>query len=408
MVLLRLFVFAALLFHTSSIYGQAEQNITFQHEGKTVYGTFAIPAGTGKFPMIIIAPGSGPNDRNGTATMTGGNAQCLYPGLYNKTLRPYKELSEALVKAGYAVLRYDKIEYTYSSNLGTITFKKLWLPVESAIGYVKTRSDVDTGRIILIGHSEGSSLIPYIARGKNIRALISLAGPRMPFDSIYAYQVKHITKKCGGDTNAANSQAAQILDYFNMVRNKGWDASTPAAFGVPASVWYDYFAVTDSVSDYYKRADKPTLFVGFGDDFNVPPSEIDRFQKEIKAADFYRIGGLNHFMTTSTSPNVSKEVTDTVIYWLKANGLSAIQNHDKPGAAWNIYPNPFMAELNIDCANQLTKPTVMRIMDSLGKVLWEQTISPYQKINTAFLKPGVYSVEINNGENSSVVKVVKH
>jgi hypothetical protein len=80
-----------------------------------------------------------------------------------KTLRPYKQLSEALVDSGFAVLRYDKLEYTYTpAQLGTITFHKLWLPVESAINYVKTRTDVDTNCITLLGHSEGSLLIPIL------------------------------------------------------------------------------------------------------------------------------------------------------------------------------------------------------------------------------------------------------
>src|SRR6478752_8335062 len=146
-------------------YSQQTYNVNFTHDGKIVNGTFTKPNGPGVFPTIIINPGSGANDRNGTIQMAGANVSCLYPALLNTTLRPYQDLSNALVAAGYAVLRYDKLEYTYSAaSLGAITFHKLWLPVESAINYVKTRPDVDVNKIVLIGHSEGSSLIPYIAK----------------------------------------------------------------------------------------------------------------------------------------------------------------------------------------------------------------------------------------------------
>src|SRR5690606_29101624 len=105
-------------------------------------------------------PGTGANDRNGTIPMQGGNIACLYPGLVGQTLTPYKDLSEALSDSGYAVLTYDKVEYTYP-NPSPITFRKLWLPVESAIQYLKTRADIAPG-VILMGHSEGGTLIPYL------------------------------------------------------------------------------------------------------------------------------------------------------------------------------------------------------------------------------------------------------
>ena len=84
---------------------QHSEIITFVHDGKTVHGTFTRPEGTGKFSTIIINPGSGAVDRDGTLPLTDGNSACLFPALYGDTLRVYKELSNALVDSGYAVLR---------------------------------------------------------------------------------------------------------------------------------------------------------------------------------------------------------------------------------------------------------------------------------------------------------------
>ncbi|HXR80520.1 MAG TPA: hypothetical protein VN763_06360, partial [Saprospiraceae bacterium] len=96
----------------NAVQSQQSYPITFTHDGKTVNGTFTTPDGPGKFPTIIINPGSGPNDRDGTLLLEGGNVECLYPELNGETLKPYKELAAALVDSGFAVLRYDKLEFT--------------------------------------------------------------------------------------------------------------------------------------------------------------------------------------------------------------------------------------------------------------------------------------------------------
>src|SRR4030095_1940953 len=221
---------------------QQSYNITFTHDSLTVFGTFTVPSGMGRFPTIIIGPGSGPIDRDGTIQFFDGNSACIYPGLFGETIKMYKELSDALVDSGYAVLRYDKLEYTYAfENLGAITFHKIWLPVESAIDYVKTRADVDTNNIILIGHSEGSTLIPFIAKNRNdVKALISLAGARTPFDSLVAWQyaqLYQLLEPCGAslsDSIYLANLAEQTLAYFHIIRTNRTQ-STPDYAGAPAA-----------------------------------------------------------------------------------------------------------------------------------------------------------------------------
>lgn len=117
-----------------SVLGIAQTNIPvqFMHVDRNVRGVLSLPAQAGPYATVIIVPGSGPNDRDGTLLLAGGYAPCLYPQLVGQTLKPYKALGDALVAAGYAVLRYDKLEFTYANNLGVISFEKLWLPVRSA------------------------------------------------------------------------------------------------------------------------------------------------------------------------------------------------------------------------------------------------------------------------------------
>jgi dienelactone hydrolase len=411
----KLVLLVCLLLLINESKAQQSYNISFQHDGKTVHATFATPAGNGPFATIIITPGSGPNDRDGTIPMLGANVVCLYPGLLNDTLRPYKELSDALVDSGYAVLRYDKLEYSYPTTLGTITFHKLWLPVESAINYVKTRNDVDTNQIILIGHSEGSSLIPYIAKGRNdIKALISIAGARTPFDSILAYQLINIAQTCGGDVPTAQAQAAQILSYYTTLRTNTWNGSTPPLFGVPASVWYDYVRATDSVAINYNIDNLPTLFLGMGLDINVPPAELVRFQNEVTITnDFWSVPGLIHYMTPNNVPHVSEALTDTVVYWLRQHHITtAVQGTRLETAPISISPNPFTNSVFINLEKKHAGYVAIRVWNALGAPVYvkqemKTAGKSFMQLDLKEVPAGIYFVELTFDGATATKRIVK-
>jgi hypothetical protein len=406
----RLLFISTLFFVTQNILAQQSHEITFMHEGKIVFGTFTIPEGSGTFPTIIINPGSGANDRDGTLPMVGPNIECLYPGLLNSTLRPYKELGDALVAAGFAVLRYDKLEFTYPTTLGTITFEKLWLPVESAIAYVKTRTDVDTSRIILIGHSEGSSLIPFIAKDRSdIKALISIAGARTPFDSILAYQIVNITRTCNGDTMVAKIQANQILAYFAAIRSNTWNSNTPPLFGVPASEWYEYVLATDPVALHYNQNNLPTLFIGLELDINVPPSELVRFQEEVTITnDFWSIPGLNHYMTPNDDPHISTTLTDTLIFWLTECLTTGTSDRHPDKTGLQVYPNPFRSTVSINSVHQEFLDVDLHVINAIGQHVFQlKGFDMSKEIDLSFLEKGIYFLKISRDGMYVTERIVK-
>lgn len=389
------FFFSAL----PGLQSQISEDITFEHAGKTVHATFQSPDSPGPHPVVIITPGSGPNDRHGTIVMTGPNIECLYPDLLNDTLTPYKDLAVALVDAGYAVLRYDKLEYTYPTSLGEITFHKLWLVVDSAIDYVKSRADVDSSAIILLGHSEGSTLIPFIAKDRaDIKALISLAGARTPFDTILADQIVDFSRRCDGDTAMAKFQAYQILAYFDMVRKQNWNAGTPPLFGVSPAVWYDYFQATDPVAQFYNDANVPTLFIGLALDINVPPAELDHFANEVTITDdFWLIPDLIHYMTPNDNPHVSATLTDTIIYWLQEIMSTGTSPDITSPRTFNVFPNPFDSILHIDLLDQRLIGGTLNIYSSNGENVFSQKINAVQFSipEVRRLTPGTYIAEIS-------------
>lgn len=384
----------ALLFVSSWALAQTQIPAQFNHVDRLVRGTLSLPSGSGPFPAVVIVPGSGANDRDGTLTLAGGYAPCLYPQLVGQTLRPYRDLGNALVEAGFAVLRYDKLEFSYPTNLGAITFDKLWLPANSALNWLKGRNEIDTNRLILLGHSEGSSLIPWLALQRtDVSAVISLAGARTPFDSVLARQLVDFAQQCGGNVNQAQTEATQILSYFNLVRQAPPPPTTPPLFGVPAAVWRTYTQVTDSVAQRYNAAAKPTLFVGLGADLNVPPAELARFQSEVNITNqFWLLPGINHYLSTNSQAAFVPVVADTIVHWLRQQGLASL-NPLATKDSWKMYPNPAVDEVTLNAPAALLQAMPWKLLDMQGRVVkqgyWEAGATEF-KLSLNDVTPGLY------------------
>ncbi len=325
--LIRQFVFLSflvfnLVFPLRS-WSYSEQTLSFTHNGKKLEAVLYLPEGNGPFPVIVFHPGSGAMDKDGTISLSGGTAPCLYPGLIGQVIRPYQDLRRAMAQAGFAMLTYSKMEYSYPNP--PLDFESLFLPSESLLQWASQHPKLDPNQIILMGHSEGSSLIPYIKKRNPllaIRAMISIAGPRRPLDSVLADQLVRFARQCGTDTILAKSQADQVLQYGMKIRQGQWNSGTPPLFGLPASTWEKYFQVVDSVSEHYRKANIPLLFLGLEEDVNVPVEEAERFRREIPEADHYRLPGLNHLMTPAHIAQVSPRLTDTLAHWLRSQNLS--------------------------------------------------------------------------------------
>ncbi|MES2560056.1 MAG: alpha/beta hydrolase [Bacteroidota bacterium] len=383
-------------------FAQISEEVTFTHEGYTIYGTFTKPANSGKYPVIVICPGSGANDRNGTLVMLGATIQCMYPNIYGDTLRTYKDLATGLTAKGFAVLRYDKIEYTHS-NFGAVTFKKLWLPFMSGVDYVKTRNDVDVSRIILAGHSEGGMLIPYAARLRNdISALINIAGARTPFDSLLAYQYRAFPRKCGQDTTQTDNIASQVLSYFALIRSGNWNVSTPPFAGVPAAVWAQYTHIGDSVVINYNLAAKPTLFLGLGRDNNVPiATEYNRFEQEITTpANFVKFPDLIHYMNAYNEEHASVALVDTIVYWLYAKGLAGIEESSATKAKLGVHYGEHEIVLSTD-KDELVSAV---ILDVTGRELM-QVKGTEIVLQRSLFTSGMYVVVARGKQNSYATKI---
>ncbi|MGY6650480.1 alpha/beta hydrolase family protein [Wenyingzhuangia sp. IMCC45574] len=144
-------------------YPYYEEEVLFENKsaGVSIAGTLTLPSKKGKFPVVILISGSGPQDRN--ESLMGH--------------KPFLVLADHLTKQGIAVLRYDDRGVGKSTgNFEAATTEDFSKDVLSAISYLKTRKNIDSKKIGLIGHSEGGIIAPLAANNsKDVAFIVLLA-----------------------------------------------------------------------------------------------------------------------------------------------------------------------------------------------------------------------------------------
>lgn len=133
----------------SSSYGQSLE-VSWPLGPTTVHGTVVTPEGAGPSPGVVLVAGSGPTDRDWNSP--------LLPG----TNGSGRLFAEALGRAGFASLRYDKrasgphVRETMPLLIGAITMQS---HVDELAGAVRTLADqrgIRRDRIFALGNSEGT------------------------------------------------------------------------------------------------------------------------------------------------------------------------------------------------------------------------------------------------------------
>jgi uncharacterized protein len=125
-------------------------------------GTLTLPKKKGKFPVVVLISGSGPQNRN--EELLGH--------------QPFLVLADHLTRQGIGVLRFDdRGAYASEGDFATATTFDFATDAEAAIAYLETRKEVDKDRIGLIGHSEGGVIAPIVAsRNTQVDFIVLLAG----------------------------------------------------------------------------------------------------------------------------------------------------------------------------------------------------------------------------------------
>lgn len=161
-------------------YPYYEEEVVFENTeaGIQLSGTFTKPNEKGKYPVVILISGSGRHDRDGSMM----------------THRPFLVLSDYLTRKGIAVLRYDDRGFGKSTgDFSKATTADFAQDVLSAVRYLKSRADIETKKIGLIGHSEGGIIAPLAAnQTSDISFIVTLAATGIPGSEVAVMQSKSL------------------------------------------------------------------------------------------------------------------------------------------------------------------------------------------------------------------------
>ncbi|HSN49405.1 MAG TPA: alpha/beta hydrolase, partial [Flavobacterium sp.] len=183
------------------------EDITFENKEAGIHlaGTLTLPRKEGVFPVVILISGSGPQNRD--EELMGH--------------KPFLVLSDFLTKNGIAVLRYDDRGIASSKgDFKTATTADFATDVEAGIDYLKTRKEINSKKIGLMGHSEGGIIAPMVAsKSKDVAFIVLLAGTGIQGDQLLLLQQKLIGKVSGvSDEDLLKSELTnrKVFDIVNQ------------------------------------------------------------------------------------------------------------------------------------------------------------------------------------------------
>jgi uncharacterized protein len=144
--------------------------------------TLTIPKeGNGKFPLVVMVHGSGPTDRDSNAK--------------GMPMNIFKELSDLVVSEGFASIRYDKRGVGASKGDYYETgVHDLIDDAQSVLEFAIQHPNIDSENLILLGHSEGSILAPFVNEKVSVQGIILLAGTAEPLAETMTWQREEIMK----------------------------------------------------------------------------------------------------------------------------------------------------------------------------------------------------------------------
>jgi uncharacterized protein len=247
-------------------------------------GTLTIPNGNGPFPAVVLVHGSGPNDRDESI---GAN-------------RPFKDIAEGLSSRGIVVLRYDK--RTLLHTLGSVTVDdEVVVDAVAAVKLLRSRRDVDSNRIYVLGHSLGAFLAPEIAKKAwPVAGIILLAPPGRRLEQIIVQQMRFLHE-------ASPEQLVQIEHQANEISKHEMPA-TETWLGAPASYYYD-LDNRDEVA-IARTLGIPILILHGSRDYQVIDQDIAVWQKGLKGVarvKFEELPRLNHLFIAGEGAPGPKE-----------------------------------------------------------------------------------------------------
>jgi uncharacterized protein len=239
---------------------------------------------TGKQPLVIIIAGSGPTDMNGNSAA-------------GVSANSYLLLAQEFAQRGISTYRYDKRGVGRSQSLAAkeedMNFTDLATDVKAIIKQFK--NDERFGKIIILGHSEGS-MIGMIAANAGASKYISLAGPADNIGEVLKVQLAPML----GENRTKVFKQLDSLRKGLDVREQDPQMQMLFRKSVQPYMksWLKYTPTTE-----LKKLKIPILIVNGNRDLQVGVDQAKKLKKASPKAQLLIIENMNHALKTVETDN---------------------------------------------------------------------------------------------------------
>ena len=284
--------------------------------GHTLAGTLTLPKSASRAQRvgaIVTITGSGPEERDEAIGIDG--------------YRPFRQFADSLARRGIATLRMDDRGTGASKGVHKgATSADFGEDIRAGLAYLRTRPEIDTTHLGLLGHSEGAIIAPIVAlKEPSLRALVLLAGVARPAREVLDFQMK----------NNINHNAR-----FSQTQKDSAINAIPQAVEkmMAADPWMAYFLVHDPAADARQLKTPAVLMLTGANDQQADARQIPDWMAAFVAAGNKDVTaqvlpGLNHLFVVDpdgfpgnyaklpapvrVDPNVVGFVTDWLVRRLK-------------------------------------------------------------------------------------------
>jgi alpha-beta hydrolase superfamily lysophospholipase len=284
-------------------------------------GTLTTPPAQGRLrhPAIVLVAGAGQIDRD--ATVAG--------------IPVLAQLAGQLAERDFVVLRYDKRGVGKSGGrIERVTLEDYAEDVVAAVKWLAKRKDVDSERIFVAGHGEGSAIAMLAApREKKIAGLLLLAGVGIPGRELILEQQQQLLSTTPmSEEERAGKVALQQQILEAVATQKGWDGVSQEVRSAADTPWYRSLVMFDPAR-VMANVKQPLLILHGALDKQVLPyhadklAELARNRKKAASVEVKQLPALNHLFVPAKTGDVSEyqslepkvissEVAATIAAWV--------------------------------------------------------------------------------------------